>query len=91
MKKAIRPGFHGWPQNSEWSASVQMRSISHANMRVQFTSLSHRSHRERQGVLAFNDIGTADLNCTPICQSALFASPQGVFREGFHGQIDVLI
>ena len=27
-----------------------MRSISHANMRVQFTSLSHRSHRERQGV-----------------------------------------
>lgn len=27
----------------------------------------------------------------PICQSALFASPQGVFREGFHGQIDVLI
>ena len=27
-----------------------MRSISHANMRVQFTSLSHRSQRERQGV-----------------------------------------
>ena len=27
-----------------------MCSISHANMRVQFTSLSHRSHRERQGV-----------------------------------------
>ena len=27
-----------------------MRSISHANMRVQFTSLGHLSHRERQGV-----------------------------------------
>lgn len=60
-----------------------MRSISHANMRVQFTSLSHRSHRERQGVLAFNDIGTADLNCTPICQSALLRHRRGYSVKDF--------
>lgn len=60
-----------------------MRSISHANMRVQFTSLSYRSHRERQGVLALNDIGIADLNCTPFASQLFLRHRRGYSVKDF--------